>query len=278
MSRGKLYIVATPIGNLGDITFRALETLKSVELIAAEDTRVTRKLLTHYTISKKLVSFHEHSSKEKLDSIIQVLEGGMDVALVSDAGTPVISDPGLKVVQACVAQGIPVESIPGANAAVVAVTLCGWDCANFVFAGFLPAKATARRKELVRFGLAGMPVVLYESPARVVKTLEDICEVYGGDTSVSAARELTKLHEEVLRGTASDVLGQLAARESIKGEFVLIFTPCLQAQEATDAEIQTMLTRELQAGKTKKEAVTLVTAALSCPKNRVYKLLLELCK
>ncbi len=271
---GKLYIVATPIGNLGDITLRALETLRNADIIAAEDTRHTQKLLNHYEIKTKTMSFHEYSDARRRGEIIWLLAEGKSVALVSDAGTPVISDPGYILVRECAEAGIEVESLPGACAAISAVALCGLDCANFIFAGFLETKQTARRARLARLKEAGMAVVLYESPNRVVKTLEDICAVYGEKTAVCALRELTKVYEEVVRAEAAAVLAHFAAKEAVKGEFVIIIGAAL-AKEATDGEIVAALRERIAAGATKKDAVTEVTTLLSCSKNKVYKLLLS---
>ncbi len=274
MMPGKLYIVATPIGNLGDITLRALETLKAVDVIAAEDTRHTQKLLNHYEIKTKTISFHEYSDARRRGEILELLKDGKSVALVSDAGTPVISDPGYILVKECAEAGALVESIPGACAAVSAVALSGLDCANFVFAGFLETKQTARRAKLERLKEAGMAAVLYDSPNRVVKTLEDVCAVYGGKTAVCVARELTKVYEEVVRANAEDALAHFSAKEAVKGEFVIIIGSA-EARVATDEEIVAALRERIAAGATKKDAVTEVTTLLSCSKNKVYKLLLS---
>lgn len=271
---GKLYIVATPIGNLGDITLRALETLKSADVIAAEDTRRTQKLLNHYEIKTKTISFHEYSDSRRRKDILSLLEEGKSVALVSDAGTPIISDPGYILVKECVEGGVEVESLPGACAAVSAVALSGMDCSGFVFAGFLDTKQAARRAKLERLKAMGMPAVLYESPNRVVKTLEDICTVYGGETAVCVARELTKVYEEVVRAEAAAALAHFAAKEKVKGEFVIIIG-CAAARETTDEEIVAALKERIAAGATKKDAVTEVTTLLSCSKNKVYKLLIS---
>lgn len=273
MHEGVLYIVATPIGNLKDITLRALEVLRSVGLIAAEDTRRTQKLLNHYEIKARMLSFHEHSNDERLAAIAGALLDGKDVALVSDAGTPLISDPGYALVAECVRLGIRVESLPGPCAAICALTLSGFGGSPFAFHGFLNAKSSARRKELAEIAAAGMTAVIYEGASRVVKTLSDICEVIGEDVNVAVARELTKLHEEVVRGAASTVRGYFCSKDSIKGEFVIVIAAVEGKSEASDGEIVALLKAHLDAGATKKEAVTLVTADCGCSKNKAYKLL-----
>ncbi|MDL2236827.1 16S rRNA (cytidine(1402)-2'-O)-methyltransferase [Christensenellaceae bacterium OttesenSCG-928-K19] len=275
MATGKLYIVATPIGNLKDITLRALETLREVDFIAAEDTRHTIKLLNHYEIKKKTVSFHEYSDEKRLNEVLDMLAEGKSCALCSDAGTPVISDPGFILIKRCAQLGIEMESIPGPCAAISAVALSGIDCRRFLFAGFLPSKQAARQSELASLRGVGVPIVLYESPARVVRTLEDICAVFGDDTPVCVARELTKLYEEVVRLPARQVLQLFADRSSIKGEFVLV-VGAVQKEAATDMEIIAALKDCVARGMAKKEAVTTVTAMLSCPKNKVYKLSLTI--
>jgi 16S rRNA (cytidine1402-2'-O)-methyltransferase len=274
---GTLYIVATPIGNMRDITLRALDTLREADVIAAEDTRHTQKLLNHYEIKTKVLSFHEHSAAARRGEIAAILEQGRDVALVSDAGTPLVSDPGFALVEECVRRNIPVVSLPGACAAVAAVTLCGMDCSEFVFAGFTDARAAARRKKLAWLRGCGVPFILYESPNRVLKLLADICDVVGGGTPVCVAREMTKLHEEALRCSAGEALEELSSRERIRGEFVLVVgVPAAAAPEATDEGILAALREAVSGGTTKKEAVTFVSAALACPKNRVYRLSLKL--
>lgn len=273
---GKLSIVATPIGNLGDITLRALKTLEQADLVAAEDTRHTVKLLNHFEIKKKLVSFHEYSNEARYGELVGALREGKHIALVSDAGTPVISDPGYGLVKRCVEEGIEVESLPGACAAVTAVTLCGMDCSRFSFYGFLNTKSGARKKELGEIRDAGKPCVIYESPNRIVKTLKDICEICGKDVRVCACRELTKVYEEVVRGTAKEVLDVFADREAVKGEFVLVVGAARHVREASEEEIVRALQESLARGMTKKDAAAYVAALLGVPKNRTYQILLDL--
>jgi 16S rRNA (cytidine1402-2'-O)-methyltransferase len=209
MEPGTLYIVATPIGNLGDVTHRALETLRGVELIAAEDTRVTRKLLSAYGIATPLTSYHA---------------GGTSVALVTDAGTPGISDPAIRLVRAALEAGLAVSPVPGPTALVAALSASGLPTDTFTFEGFLSTKAGRRRRRLEELAALGHTVVLYESPRRLKKLLEEIAGAFGPDRNCVVAREVTKLHEEFLRGTVEEVAGALGDRE-VKGEVTVMVGP-----------------------------------------------------
>jgi 16S rRNA (cytidine1402-2'-O)-methyltransferase len=221
-----LYLVATPIGNLGDITLRALEVLKHAGRIACEDTRQTQKLLNHFAISTPTVSYHQHNERDRAAELVEDLKAGARIALVSDAGTPGISDPGSWLVEAAIAAGIPIIPIPGANAALNALVASGLSMEQFHFLGFLPEKAGARRTRLE--DLAAQPrdaaetLIFYEAPHRIADMLADLESVFGPNLRVVAARELTKLHEEFLRGTVAEVRRDLAARDRIRGEFVLL--------------------------------------------------------
>jgi len=221
-----LYLVATPIGNLGDITLRALEVLKSADRIACEDTRQTQKLLNHYGITSPTISYHEHNERDRAAKLIEELKSGARIAVVSDAGTPGISDPGSVLVREAIAAGLPVIPIPGANAALSALIASGLPTDDFHFLGFLPEKAGARRTRLE--SIAEQPrdtaqtVILYEAPHRVADTLADLEAVFGPSLRITAAREITKLHEEFLRGTVAEVRAQLTDRDRIRGEFVLL--------------------------------------------------------
>ena len=216
-----LYLVATPIGNLGDITLRALEVLRNVDRIACEDTRQTQKLLNHFQIEKKTVSCHEHNERSRAAELIQDIKAGKPVALVSDAGTPGVSDPGSWLVREAIAAGVPVFPIPGANAAVSALIASGLPADEFEFLGFLPEKAGARRTKLE--DLAAQPhesartLIFYEAPHRLLDTLADLESVLGPELRIAVARELTKIHEEFLRGTVADVRRELASRDRIRG-------------------------------------------------------------
>jgi 16S rRNA (cytidine1402-2'-O)-methyltransferase len=221
-----LYLVATPIGNLGDITLRALEVLKHVDRIACEDTRQTQKLLNHFAIATPTVSYHQHNERDRAAELIEALKNGGSIAVVSDAGTPGISDPGSWLVNAAIAAGVPVIPIPGANAALSALVASGLSTEQFHFIGFLPEKAGARRTRLE--DLAAQPrdsaqtIIFYEAPHRIAETLADLESVFGPTLRIVAARELTKLHEEFLRGTVAEIGKNLSVRDRIRGEFVLL--------------------------------------------------------
>lgn len=220
MNNGILYIVATPIGNLSDITFRAVEVLKSVDLIACEDTRVTRVLLDHFNIKKPTVSYHQHSKISKVDYLIEQLLSGKDIALVTDAGTPGISDPANYLVKLVCNKGIKVVPIPGPSALAAAVSVSGIVDKDFYFVGFLPRKK-GRQTELKKISSIGAPVVIYESAVRIEKTLVELKEYFGEKATVFIAREMTKKFEEYLRGDISEVLSDLK-NHVLKGEFVLL--------------------------------------------------------
>lgn len=214
-------MVATPIGNLEDITLRALRILKEADLIACEDTRQSGKLLSHYGITTSTISYHDHNEASRTAELIARLESGSTVALITDAGTPLVSDPGYRLVTAAVAAGITVVPIPGANAAMGALAAAGLPTDEFRFCGFLPPKSGQRRKALEELQSETCTLVFYEAPHRILETLEDIESVYG-PRPVVVARELTKLHEEFLRGPAAEVRKTLADRPSVKGEITLL--------------------------------------------------------
>ena len=220
---GTLYIVATPIGNLKDISFRAVETLKAADLIACEDTRRTAILLNTYGVTTPTTSYHAYSGPEKLRRLVEAIRGGKRVALVSDAGLPGISDPGTALVQAAVVEGLPVEVVPGASASLTALVLSGLPTARFTFEGFLPVKPGPRRRRLETLRDEGRTAIVYESPHRLLKTLADIEAVYE-DVPMSCSRELTKKFEETRRGRVSELHAHFA-QHAPRGEFVLIFTP-----------------------------------------------------
>jgi 16S rRNA (cytidine1402-2'-O)-methyltransferase len=219
---GTLYLVATPVGNLQDITLRAIEVLKEVDLIACEDTRHTQKLLTYFGITTATVSYHEHNERERAAEILAKLKSGGRVAVVSDAGMPGICDPGYRVVGLAVENGVPVVPVPGASAVVLALAASGLPTDAFGFGGFLPAKSGQRREVLEGIAGSTRTEIFYEAPHRVVEALEDLVEVLGGARRVVVARELTKLHEEFLRGTAAEVLAVLKQRGDVKGEITLL--------------------------------------------------------
>jgi 16S rRNA (cytidine1402-2'-O)-methyltransferase len=221
-SAGTLYVVGTPVGNLQDISLRAIEVLKEVDLIACEDTRHTAKLLSHFNIGTATVSYHEHNERERAEEILTRLKSGGRVAVVSDAGMPGICDPGYRVVKLAVESGVPVVPVPGASAVVLALAASGLPTDAFGFGGFLPAKSGQRREVLEGIARSARTEVFYEAPHRVVESLEDLVDVLGGGRRVVVARELTKLHEEFLRGPAKAVLKTLRQRGDVKGEITLL--------------------------------------------------------
>ena len=219
----KLFIVPTPIGNLGDITFRAIETLKSVDLILAEDTRTSLKLLKNYNIKNSIESYHMHNEHKKLTSIIDKLNSGFEIALISDAGTPGISDPGFLLIRECIKNKIEIECLPGATALIPALVNSGLPSDRFLFEGFLPVKK-GRTKRLKEIAEENRTVIFYESPHRVLRTLNDLSTYYNEDSGVSISRELTKIHEETFHGTIKDAIDYFEKKKP-KGEFVIVLSP-----------------------------------------------------
>jgi 16S rRNA (cytidine1402-2'-O)-methyltransferase len=217
-----LYLVATPIGNLEDITLRALRVLKEVDLIACEDTRQTQKLLSHYGIHTRTVSYHEHNEMTKAAELVVDLEGGAKIALVTDAGSPGISDPGFRLIHLAIRHHVPVVPIPGASAFLAALVASGLPTDSFRFSGFLPAKSGQRRKFLESIRDSERTQVFYEAPHRLLETLQDVVDLHGPERHIVVAREVTKLHEEFLRGRAADVLEDLKSRGDVKGEITLL--------------------------------------------------------
>src|SRR5580692_4504340 len=230
-----LYLVATPIGNLEDITLRALRVLKQADLIACEDTRHTQKLLNHYAITTRTISYYEHNETTRAAELLKQLEGGASVALVTDAGMPGISDPGFRLISLAIENGVPVVPIPGASAFLTSLVASGLPTDSFRFNGFLPAKRGERRTALESIKDSPRTQLFYEAPHRIVETLQDVAEICGASRNVVVAREVTKLHEEFLRGRAAEVLEALKAREVVKGEITLL----IGKAEATDAHVGT---------------------------------------
>ena len=216
----KLYIVPTPIGNLQDITYRAVETLSNVDLILAEDTRVSQKLLKHYNIKTNMVSYHMHNEHKITKDVIENLNKGVAIALISDAGTPGISDPGFLLIRSCIENNIQVECLPGATAFVPALVQSGIPTNRFLFEGFLPHKK-GRTKKLTQLSKEEKTIILYESPHRLIKTLEDLCKYFGQETKASVSRELTKIHEETIHGTLKTIKDYYS-KKNPKGEIVIV--------------------------------------------------------
>jgi 16S rRNA (cytidine1402-2'-O)-methyltransferase len=265
-----LHVVATPIGNLGDISLRALSTLARADLLYCEDTRHSRVLLTHFGVSRPLRAYHEHNAERERPRILAELTAGRSVALISDAGTPLISDPGYKLVRAALAAGVRVTSLPGASALLAALTSAGLATDAFLFVGFLPAKAGARRSRLAELRVIPATLVLFEAPSRLAEALADIAMVLG-DRPLAVARELTKLHEEVRTGGAAE-LAQWAAAATPRGEMVIVIGQAPMAEvgvEAIAAHLQT-----LPASMSVRDAAKATAEALGVPKTRAYELAL----
>ena len=265
---GVLYVVSTPIGNLEDITLRALRVLKEVDLVAAEDTRRTRQLLTHYDIHKRLISYHEFNRRLREDTLVEELRAGKSVALVTDAGTPGISDPGEDLVKRAVQESIPLVPIPGPSALATALSVSGLTTENFLFQGFLPAKASARRKWMESVKERRETLAFYESPRRLRSFLEDALEILG-DRRVAVAREMTKVYEEVLRGTITEVLKRLTAE--VKGEVTVMLEGNTRPQKpdlSTVADALKHYSRTL--GLSIKESVNRVAEDFGIPRREVY--------
>jgi 16S rRNA (cytidine1402-2'-O)-methyltransferase len=274
-----LYLVATPIGNLGDITLRALDVLRGVDRIACEDTRQTQKLLNHFEIATPTVSCHEHNERSRTIELIEAIKRGGAIAVVSDAGLPGISDPGALLVKEAIAAGVPVIPIPGANAALSALIASGLSTAEFHFIGFLPEKAGARRTRLEELAAAQrdspQTIIFYESPHRVLDTLADLESVWGPTLRVAVARELTKVHEEFLRGTAAEVRSELASRDRIRGELVLLIEApprsaavLIQNAENISARIARL---QSETGIDEKEALKRLARDLGQSKSELYR-------
>lgn len=278
MTSGSLYIVATPIGNLEDITLRALRTLKEVALIAAEDTRQTRKLLTHYDIPTKLTSYHSHNALEKAPVLMEKIREGLSIALVSDAGTPGISDPGAILVSECLKAGILVVPIPGASAVTASLPVSGLPSDRFVFEGFLPQRAGERRKRLERLKHEEKTLVFFEAPHRIAKTLEEMSEIFG-DREATICREVTKLHEEMTKSTLGTLLAGLKGKRA-RGEITLVVAGAQAGQhesadpskqQNTDEEsLLKALRLKIGEGMDKKEAVKDVARETGASRNAVY--------
>lgn len=270
---GTLYVVATPIGNLEDISLRALRVLREARLIAAEDTRATRRLLARYDIATPLTSYFEHNKLAKLEQLLAAVETG-DVALVSEAGMPGISDPGYELVAAAIARGLAVVPVPGPSAVVTALAVSGLPTDQFVYLGFLPRRAAERRRALAEAALEPRTLVAYEAPHRLRASLADALTTLG-DRRMAAARELTKLHEEVVRGTVSEVLAHFGQHEP-RGEFTLVFAGRPRGEAAPDPEAARARLVELRRqGHSGREAVDQVAAETGLPRREVYRALLE---
>ncbi len=271
---GKLLLVATPIGNLGDFPPRAIEALRSADLVLCEDTRHSRKLLTHFGIDKPTDSYHDHNEEEKAPGIIQRIERGETIALVSDAGMPVVSDPGFRLVRLARERGVAVEVIPGPFAAALALASSGIPPLPFTFLGFAPHRQAERRDFYLRARELGHTFVVYESPERIVASLEDALDVLG-DVDVSVARELTKMHEEHVNGYLREVTATLRERDNIRGEITIVFGASIErSEEVSPKAVRAEFERLRAEGMRRNDAIKLVAEKFGLRKNDVYRMLL----
>ncbi len=272
---GTLYLVATPIGNLADISLRALSTLKEVDLIAAEDTRVTRKLLAHYDIATPMTPYHQHSVGRKAEHLLDLLREGKSIAMVSDAGTPGVSDPGHELIAFAIENGISVVAIPGANAIITALIVSGLSTRRFTFEGFPPRPAGERRTYFQALENEPRTMIFYESPMRLLATLKSMLEVLG-DRRVAVVREATKMFEEVHRGTLTSAIERFAAVKA-KGEITLVLEgSVVQPPGISDDRVEDSLRRFLGEGLSERDAVRQVTALYSLPRKEVYARMLKM--
>ena len=268
---GILYLVASPIGNLEDITFRAVRILKECDLIACEDTRHTLKLLNHYGIGKPLISYHDHNEATRSAELIARLQAGSNVALISDAGMPLVADPGYRLVTAAVSAGISVQPIPGPSALLTALAASGLPTDAFRFAGFLPAKSGQRSSVLESFSNDPATLIFYEAPHRILDALADVDRIMGARLVV-VARELTKTHEEFLRGTARHILDILAARDAVKGEITLLIGKAAKNEvpQLDQTSVEEAVAACMREGLTRMDAVKAVARRRGLPKREVY--------
>lgn len=270
---GRLSVTGTPIGNLKDITLRAIDVLKSCDAVACEDTRVTRKLLSSLDISKPLLSVHEHSVSSKLDQVVAFIQNGGHVCYVSDAGTPGISDPGPALVDACLKAGIPVEAVPGPSALAAAVSLCHFKMDEFIFAGFLPKKESRAADYLKRAAASGRPVIFLESPHRLWDTLKTAEQIFGPGRQAMVCREITKYYEETIRGTLAEILLKIEGRE-ILGELVVIIGAGPAQSSNVDLTLeQAVDTITTHTNMTRKDALKLAAALTGRNKREYFKIL-----
>ncbi len=266
--KGTLYIVSTPIGNLEDITLRALRVLKEAGVVAAEDTRHSRKLLAHYGISKPLISYWSQTEKTKSVHILERIHSGQSVALISDAGTPGISDPGAILIKKAVEENIKVVSIPGPSALIAALSLSGLPTEEFIFRGFLPPKKSQRQKVLNELSLESRTLIFYEAPHRILETLKDM-EMIFVERKAALAKEITKIHEEVLRGSISEILSKLE-KTAIAGEYVIIVEGKRDGERTTSSDILLEISSLMKKGLGRKEAVKKIADAYGLSKKELY--------
>lgn len=262
-----LYLVPTPIGNLGDFTFRAVEVLNQVEVIFSEDTRITINLLNHYDIKKKLIAFHKFNEEQKVGIVLSYLENGKNVAIVSDRGTPVLSDPGEICTKKVIEKGYNVVSLPGATAAIPAITASGLDSSKFIFYGFLNSKSSKRKKELEFLKNNKMTIIFYEAPHRIMEMLADLKDVFG-DRKISISREISKKFEEIYRAKISEVMNMLT---EVKGEFVIVVEGNKDVVSFDDITIKEHVNMYMEDALTEKEAIKKVAKERNMSKSDIYK-------
>lgn len=270
---GTLYLVATPIGNLEDISLRALRVLREVDFIAAEDTRRTGVLLAHYEIETPLISYHEHSDDRRLEDLIGRLENA-DIALVSDAGSPLISDPGYELIQAAAERGVAVVPIPGPSAVIVALSAAGLPADSFLFSGYLPRKTEERKTLLEQQARVPHTLVFFEVPHRIQSSLGDLVAAFGPDRPAAVCRELTKMHEEIRRGTLGEI-AEVLKSEQARGEYTLVVAGAPDEHDWTEAEVRRALEQRIAAGSKPSEAARWVASQSGWARRDVYRLTLE---
>ncbi|HEY0565559.1 MAG TPA: 16S rRNA (cytidine(1402)-2'-O)-methyltransferase [Terriglobales bacterium] len=266
-----LYLVATPVGNLEDITLRALRVLRSADVIACEDTRHTQKLLNHFDIHTRTTSYHEHNESERAQALVAEITAGRSIALVSDAGTPGINDPGYRIVQSAIAAGVTIVPVPGAVAAINALIASGLPTDSFYFGGFLPPRAGERRSALESLAPRQETLVLYEAPHRLLVALADIRDVLGADRRVCIARELTKVHEEFLRGAVTEVLQTLEQRGEVRGEITLVIAGATSAPTSQTATISERVRALMKSGEDEKSALKTAAKEFGMGKSEAYR-------
>ena len=269
--QGCVYLCATPIGNLEDVTLRVLRILKEADTVAAEDTRRTRKLLAHYDIHTPLISLHEHNEAERIPGLIEQAREGRVIAVVTDAGMPGISDPGTAICRAAREAGVPVTVLPGPSAVLSALVLSGMDSEHFVFEGFLPRVNAEKRERLMYIAAEERTVILYEAPHRAGRTLKALMNACGADRRVSVVREITKIHEEVWSGTLAEAVARAGSEEGFRGELTLVLAGAEKEETEWEMDIPGQLRQYISEGMDKKEAVKRVARERGLPKSEVYK-------
>lgn len=278
-SEGVLYVVATPIGNMEDITFRAVRILGSVDLIAAEDTRNTARLLSHHQIKTRLISCHDHNEGIRSEYIIDLIGSGQSVAIVSDAGTPLISDPGYRVVEAAASRGVRIVPVPGASSVLAALSASGLPVERFVFMGFAPRSSGKRKAFLEESSKFQLSTVYFESPHRIIDLLKDMLAIFG-DRAAVLARELTKIHEEFLRGKISEIIGKLSAKDSVRGEIVLVVSGMDEGFVLSDQKTEPDMDQEIigliEAGVKASEIAKKISEEFKMPRKVIYSKVMEL--